>query len=204
VTDQYNVTEAGVPSVSYLFFDGVNDSLATPTITPGTNKAQVFAGVRKLSDAATGIAVESSVNSETTNGSIGLAVPGTTSKFVLISRGTGAQTASTTSTAYNAPITSVLTGLGDISGDRVTLRVNGTQVAQSTADQGSGNYTAQPTYIGARAGTSAFFSGHLYSLVTRFGANLTADQIADTETWVAGETGFFTPVISGVPTVGVS
>jgi hypothetical protein len=32
VTDQYNVTEAGVPSVSYLFFDGVNDSLATPSI----------------------------------------------------------------------------------------------------------------------------------------------------------------------------
>jgi hypothetical protein len=189
VTDQYNVTEAGVSSVSYLFFDGVNDSMATSTITPGVDKAQVFAGVRKLSDAAAGIAVESSANSETTNGSIGLVVPGTTAKFVLISRGTAAHIASTTDTAYNAPITSVLTGLGDISGDRATLRVNGTQIAQSTNDQGTGNYTAQPTYIGARAGTSAFFSGHLYSLIVRFGPNLATGQISSTETWVAGKTG---------------
>ncbi|MER3356368.1 MAG: hypothetical protein RLQ73_20730, partial [Hoeflea sp. D1-CHI-28] len=36
----------------YLAFDGVDDYLVTPSITPGTDKVQVFAGVRKASDAA--------------------------------------------------------------------------------------------------------------------------------------------------------
>ena len=88
-----------------------------------------------------------------------------------------------------APITSVLTGLGDISGDTSTLRVNGTQVSQGTADQGTGNFLAYPLYLGGRGGTSLFFTGHLYSLITRFGPTLDAATIASTETWVAGKTG---------------
>jgi hypothetical protein len=204
VTDQYNVTEAGVPSVSYLFFDGVNDSLATPTITPGVDKAQVFAGVRKLSDATVGAVVELSATTGSNNGSLILGAPGNNggNSYSFTSKGT--VSAFVLPTGFSAPITNVLTGIGDIAGDNVTLRANGTQAAQATTDQGTGNYLAYPLYIGARNSASLFFSGHLYSLVTRFGANLTADQIADTETWVAGETGFFAPVISGVPTVGVS
>jgi hypothetical protein len=206
VTDQYNVTEAGVSSVSYLFFDGVNDSLATPTITPGVDKAQVFAGVRKLSDAGLGSVAELS-DIVTRSGAFGFSAPQSAggSNYSFGSTGSlGNITRATSGAIFAPPITNVVTGIGDIAGDNALLRVNGTQVAQSTADQGTGNYLAYPLYIGGRAGTSLFFSGHLYSLIARFGANLTAAQIADTETWVAGKTGFFTPVISGVPTVGVS
>jgi hypothetical protein len=206
VTDQYNVTEAGVSSVSYLFFDGVNDSMATSTITPGVNKVQVFAGVRKLSDTLAGVLAELSATSASNNGSLILSAPFTSTNagYGFGSRGTTRVVAEATS-GFAAPITNVITGIGDISGDVSRLRANGAQIAaDTTTDQGIGNFLAYPLYIGARNGSTLFFSGHLYSLVTRFGANLTADQIADTETWVAGETGFFTPVISGVPTVGVS
>jgi hypothetical protein len=206
VTDQYNVTEAGVSSVSYLFFDGVNDSMATSTITPGVDKAQVFAGVRKLSDTLAGVLVELSATSASNNGSLILSAPFTSTNagYGFGSRGTTRVVAEATS-GFAAPITNVITGIGDISGDVSRLRANGAQIAaDTTTDQGTGNFLAYPLYIGARNGSTLFFSGHLYSLVTRFGANLTADQIADTETWVAGETGFFAPVISGVPTVGVS
>ena len=196
VTDQYNVTEAGVPSVSYLFFDGVNDSLATPTITPGVDKAQVFAGVRKLSDAAVGMVVETSANINSNAGAFRLTAPASVGpSYSFGSRGSGAVADALQLSGYTAPISNVLTGIGDIAGDIATLRVNGTQAAQSTGDQGAGNYLAYPLYIGHRfnnpptTASSLFFSGHLYSLIARFGPNLATGQISSTETWVAGRTG---------------
>ena len=90
---------------------------------------------------------------------------------------------------YPPPVTYVLTGIGDISGDLATLRADGVQVATSTGDQGTGNYLAYPMYIGRRGGTSVPFNGNIYSLVTRFGANLDATTIGRTETYVAGKTG---------------
>ncbi|MEN9763509.1 MAG: hypothetical protein RI906_3335 [Pseudomonadota bacterium] len=189
VTDQYNVTEAGVSSVSYLFFDGVNDSLATSTITPGVDKAQVFAGVRKLSDAARGIVVELSASTSVNNGSFVLDSPVGTSdaRSSFNSRGTAA--VGSVSSSVAAPSSFVFTGTADISGDQVQIRANGIASSAGTTDQGTGNFLAYPLYIGARAGTSLFFSGHLYSLIARFGPNLDTGQISSTETWVAGKTG---------------
>ena len=46
----------------HLLFDGSDDFLVTPTITPGTDKAQVFAGVRKLSDATQAVVAGLSTN----------------------------------------------------------------------------------------------------------------------------------------------
>lgn len=181
----YQVDSGGRP---YLSFDGVDDFLVTPTITPGTDKVQVFAGVRKLSDAAAGTVVESSVSTASNNGSFGLFAPVLTSgEYQYNSRGT--VVASPRSGVVAAPITNVLTGLGDISSDLATLRVNGTQAAQSTADQGTGNYLAYPLYIGRRGGATLPFNGRLYGLITRFGPNLTADQISQTERWLAQRTG---------------
>jgi hypothetical protein len=188
VTDQYNVTEAGVSSVSYLFFDGVNDSLATPTITPGVDKAQVFAGVRKLSDAAGGVLIEHSASFAVNNGTFNIEAPSSaTPNYRFNSKGTTLGQVSVS--PFVAPISNVLTGLGDISGDLSALRVNAVQAGQSTTDQGTGNYLAYPLFIGARNSASNFFSGHLYSLIARFGPNLDTGQISSTETWVAGKTG---------------
>jgi hypothetical protein len=186
VTDQYNVTEAGVASVGYLFFDGA-DSMSTSTITPGVDKAQVFAGVRKLSDANFGMIAETGATTDTTPGSVGIFgrnQPG----YTFASYGS-LRAAASVSSGYASPTTNALTGLSDIAGDLATMRINGTQVAQSTGDQGTGNFLAHPLYIGARAGTSLFFSGHLYSLIVRFGPNLTSILTSATEGWVASKTG---------------
>jgi hypothetical protein len=171
----------------------VDDWLVTPTITPGVDKVQVFAGVRKLSDAARGIAAELGDGGLVTN-QWGLSAPvSNTPGYAFRSAGTLAGNADVTA-GYPSPITNVLTGLGDISGDSAILRVNGTQAASSTADQGTGNYLAYPLYIGRRGGTTlptASFNGHLYGLIVRFGPNLPTDTIASTESWVNGKTGAY-------------
>ncbi|MDO8983007.1 hypothetical protein [Cypionkella sp.] len=177
--------------LSYLAFDGVDDFMVTGTITPGTDKAQVFAGVRKLSDAAVGVLLESSASIAANNGVIGIVAPLNTtgSTFGFASKGTLFSAWSVSGAGFAAPSTVVLTGLGDIAADNQILRLNGAQIASAVADQGTGNYLAYPIYIGRRGGTSLPFNGNLYGLTFRFGANLTAAQIASTETYMAGKTG---------------
>jgi hypothetical protein len=198
VTDQYNVTEAGVPSVSYLFFNGNNFSMATSTITPGVDKAQVFAGVRKLSDAAVGVVAELSAAAGTNRGAFVLLSPGSTGasgNFAFYSTGSLVVGSNATSATTLAPVSAVLTAIGDISGDLSSIRTNGVVGTNVTTDQGTGNYLAYPLYIGHRFNnppttpSSLFFSGHLYSLIVRFGPNLTSTFISATEAWVAGKTG---------------
>jgi hypothetical protein len=191
VTTQYDVTESGVQSLSYLSFDGVDDFLVTPTITPGIDKVQVFAGVRKLSDAAAGIIAELSINSNTNTGSFAMVAPAAaTPSYFWRSYGNGA-VGDVTATTYTAPISNVLTGQGAIATDSSTLRINGTQVGSSSVDLGTGNFLAYPLYIGRRGGTSSPFNGQIYSILVRFGANLTATQITNTERYVNKKTGAY-------------
>jgi hypothetical protein len=183
----YQIDGNGRP---YLSFDGVDDFLVTPTITPGTDKSQVFTGLRKLSDAATGMVVETSNNFNSNAGSVAIQAPnGTLPRYSFTSRGTGIATA--TATGFAAPITSVVTGIGEIATDTSILRVNGVQVVSSAVDQGTGNYLAYPMYIGRRAGTLLPFNGYLYGLIVRFGPNLDAGTISATETWMNSKTGAY-------------
>jgi hypothetical protein len=185
VTDQYNVTEANVPSVSYLFFDGASDSLATPSINfTSTDKMTVFAGVRKLANAVGTIA---ELGAASGNGLV--AVYGNSSNnYGVLSKGTLQATVVSPSGGTTPPITNIVTGIGDISGDITIIRVNGAQAATSSTDQGTGTYGNYPLYFGARGGSTLFFSGHLYSLVVR-GAQSDASQLSSTEAWVASKTG---------------
>lgn len=180
---------AGFPL--YLKFDGTDDSLATGSIDPGTvNKSQVFAGVRKLSNAALGMLVEFSASVGANNGTFRLSAPHNTASatYQFSSKGT-VEKAPISPTSYTAPITNIVTGIGDIAGDVARLRVNAAQVAEVMTDQGTGNYLAYPLYIGRRGGSTFPFNGHLYGLIVRFSAdNLSAAQIASTETWVSGKT----------------
>lgn len=189
VVSQYEVTQAGVQSAGYLAFDGVDDGMVTGTITPAIDKVQVFAGVRKLSDAATGVVVEFSSNVSTLAGSFNILAPsGAFANYQLSSK--GSVVAAAAAVTFTSPITNVVTGLGDIAGDNATVRVNGTATS-ATTDQGTGNYLAYPIYLGRRGGASLPYNGRIYSLITRFGANLTTGQITATETWVNGKTGAY-------------
>jgi hypothetical protein len=169
---------------------GTVDNISVREVLRPADKMTVFAGVRKLSDAAIGVVLESSVNSNSNNGAVWLLAPGSpgTSMYSFRSKGTSA--ADTNVTGYVAPITNVVTGLGDISGDISTVRVNGAQVGQSSTDQGTGNYGNYPLFIGRRGGTSLPFNGYLYSLIVR-GAATPANLITATETWVNSRTGAY-------------
>lgn len=72
------------------------------------------------------------------------------------------------------------------------MRVDGSQVGQSTADLGAGTFNPFGTYplnVGARNGSSVFFHGNLYgALITRFsGAHLSTDTITAVKALLAAE-----------------
>ncbi len=183
---KYQIDANGLP---FLLFDGTDDWFISPTITPGIDKAQVFAGVRKLADTNATIA-EISSNGTSVNGAFVLQV-WDVGRYGTGSRGTTISTAIASTNTFTPPITNVLTGIGDIAGDVATLRVNGIQVATSASDQGTGNFLAYPLYVGRRAGTTLPFNGRMYQLIVRFGANLNASTIAATETFVNSKTGAY-------------
>ena len=175
----------------YLFFDGIDDSLATAAINfTSTDKMTVFAGVRKLSDAAVGVVVELSADRNTNNGAFSLLAPGSgADRYLWVSKGT-LDAFTQAQTGVNAPITSVLVGVGNIVGDTSILRVNGNTVTTTLTDQGTGNYGNHALYIGRRGGTTLPFNGHLYSLIVR-AAQSTGAQIASAESYVNSKTGAY-------------
>jgi hypothetical protein len=177
----------------YLQFDGFDDALTTNSIDfTATDEMTVFAGVRKLSDAAIGIVTELSADLNSNNGAFFLLYPRSASfnEPVFTSKGTAAQQAANSVNTYPAPITNVLTGIGDISGDVATLRINGAQAATNTNDQGTGNFGNYPLFVGARNQTSAYFNGWLTQLIG-VGAATSASQIVSTESWVNVRTGAY-------------
>ena len=178
-------------TLHWLSFDGVDDWMVTPTITPGIDKAQVFAGVRKLSDAVQ-MFTETSANAALLNGALFFVFgDSNNAQYSSLGRGTALVTQQQVVklVGFFAPDTAVLTVTHDIVGDLSTIRRNGVAGANATGDKGTGNFLAYPMYIGSRAGTSLRFNGQLYSLITRFGANLEVAQIESTEAYVAGKTG---------------
>ena len=191
IADANTYDTSGFPL--YLRFDGIDDSMYTPANLnlSGTDKVSVFAGVRKLSDAALGLFAEFSNNAASNSGAFYFAAPintGASGNYGFYSRGSVATPSGANSSALLAPRTSVVAGLGDISGDLMTLRVDGAQAATNTADQGTGNFGTYPLYIGARNNNSLWFNGQLYSLIIA-GSAVSAGNISATEQWVAGKTG---------------
>jgi hypothetical protein len=180
----------------YLAFDGLSWSMGTNSIDfSAGDKVTAWAGVRKLSDAAAGIFAELSASSGANTGAFYLALPESNLvRYSFFGRGSATvnanQLASTNSSTYLAPVTNVLTATGNISGDSNILRIDATQVAAATGDQGSGNYGNYPLYIGARNNANFFFSGWLTSLIVR-GAESTQSQIEATEAWVNSRTGAY-------------
>jgi hypothetical protein len=151
----------------YLRFDQSNDYMLTNSIDfSGTDKVTVAAGVRTFG--ANGMICELSTDLSSNNGTFYLYDNNSNTRFDYQSKGTVSVGVTSSRTA---PITSILTGLSNISGDSAILQVNGVQASSSTSDQGTGNYGNYPLYIGARAGTSLFFGGRLYGTVGRGALN---------------------------------
>lgn len=184
VVTRYEITEAGVPSVHYLYAGGASDPrwMVTPALNfTGTDKMTVWAAARKLSDAATASLVELSASTAANTGVFAIFAPvsGGAATYSFLSKGT-AQVVATTPASYAAPNTSIIAGIGDISADTTAIRANGAQVAASASDQGTGNYGNHALYLMMRAGTSLPFNGYFYGLIAR-GAQSNAAQLAMVE-----------------------
>jgi hypothetical protein len=149
----------------------------------------VWAGVRKLSDAAQGVVSELSATIASNNGSFLLTAPNSAAaNYNWSSKGT--TQVDNTVTTYTAPITNVVTGIADIAGASNIIRINGVQVGSVATTQGTGNYGNYPLYIGRRNNATLPLNGNLYSLIIR-GAQSSAAQISSTETWANGKTGAY-------------
>lgn len=173
----------------WLAFDGVDDFLSTGSINfTGTDKFTVITGIRKLTDAALGMAVELSTGSG--NG-----------RWYMLTDIAKLMEISSFSTANNrwrytdpqaAPTSGVWTLDLDIArsaGQEARLRKNGAAVGTSVdVSNGTGNYGNYPIYIGRRAGTSLPFNGRLYQLIVR---GATTADLVPVETFVNSKTGAY-------------
>lgn len=178
-----DVSEEGKARRGRLWYNGTSHFMQTGTITPGTDKVQVFAGVRKLRD-STEVVFEFSPSGDANNGSFGNILVSGAYQF----RSKGTSQAQFAYLPASAPLSSIYTGLGDISGDSAILRIDGIQEAISTADQGTGNFLAYPLYFGARGGTGFRFNGYEDTSIIRFGPNPDAATISKVESYVASKT----------------
>ncbi len=174
VTTATDYADIGAPR--RIKYDGIDDFLQTAAVDfSATDKMTVWAGVRKLSDAATGVVVELSTNADSTNGTFTLAASVAGNNYYAQSRGTVRSTRD--ATGYVAPHSAVLVAEAKISTDILRLHVNNAAPLSSATDQGTGNYGNYPLYFGARAGTSLRFSGEVFSPEVIRGAASTAAQI---------------------------
>lgn len=174
VTTATDYADIGAPP--RIKYDGIDDFLVAPSVNfTGTDAVTVFAGVRKNSDASIGIVVELSTNSDSTNGTFTLAASVGGNNYYAQSRGTVRSFIS--ATGYVAPHSAVLVAEVKISTDILRLHVNNAEPLSSATDQGTGNYSTNSLYFGARGGTAYRFSGEVFSPEVIRGAASTAAQI---------------------------
>ena len=184
----------------YLRFDGSNDSLATAAIDfSATNKATVWTGVRKLSDTAFQLLCELTAGSFAPGSfslDVGTAAGDASRRTYGIEQYTSAGSPPTTTAGaflFPSPDTRVMTGQWDKAQAtqiaQMIMRLNGVgqTLTFNNANLGSGNFANDVLYIGRRGGTASPLNARLYSLIVR-GAQSTATQITNTETWVNGKT----------------
>ena len=185
VTNANTYDSVGFPY--YIKADGVDDSVATAAINfSGTNKITVVSGLRKLSDSALAAYAEFSPTIASNAGAFLLSAPNSAAaNYNFSSKGT--TQVDNTVTTYTAPITSIVTGIGDISAPNNQIRINGSLAGTQTGSQGTGNYGNFTLYVFRRTSASSPFNGRSYGLIIR-GASSTSTEISNTETWLNDKT----------------
>lgn len=169
--------------------------MATPSINfSATNKMSVFAGVRKLSDADTGIWA-SLGNVASVAGSVEFRAPYSAAPSYGVNLRGDSGVGGWTLATYTAPVTNVIayslnladtTGAG---GNKLSAKINGASVSATwdTGNAGTGNFANASLCLGLRNSSILPYNGRLYSLIVR-GAQSTAAQIASTEAWLNAKT----------------
>jgi hypothetical protein len=184
------------PGTAYsaLHFDGVDDFMVTGSLNfTGTNKVTATTGFH-LIPPGTGtsrIMIEFGT-SGATNGSFYITAKNNMRDHSIGARGTASLYAVFSN---NDPQHDVITGLYDLSQSDRTLglipRLNGYNapgLGYTGTDTGStaSMFGNLPLYIGARAGTTFFFTGNFYGAVIR-GVKSSQPEITLAETWAASK-----------------
>ena len=194
VVDPLTYDTAGFPL--FIAPDGSDDFMVTNSIDfSGSDKVFVAAGVRKLSDAAQGLLLETSANAASNSGGFFVSAPNSAAANYAFLENGGGGLRYTVPTTFAAPISNVLTSTFDLGtatlADSVKSRINGVlnQVGLFQTAQTTGNFGNYPVYFYRRGGTSLPFNGRDYGMICRGGTLPTAAEIAQVERWLASKTG---------------
>ena len=186
----FDVTEAGVPTVHYVQYDGTDDSFSTSSIDfTATDKMSVFAGVRKLS----GVGFQALVG-------LGFIQPGAFYIYapsavradygMYVTGNTGVNNKVTDAT-FTPPISNVVSGFIDgaqAQATQVTMRVNGASAALSSGGVMTlTSIAAEKIYLGRVNNTSFPFNGRDYGILV-VGKAASATEITNTESYLAANT----------------
>jgi hypothetical protein len=188
VTLTSDVTESGKRDCWALLFDGSDDNLASSAIDfSGTDKMVVMAGVRKNTDALSGMLCELSALASSNNGAFNFSAPRANNEDSYAITTNGVSAANLRSYTGNAaPRTDVLsfslTTNAANSSAAIAARQNGASVAgiEVLTAASSGNFGNYSLFIGSRNSASVRFNGLIYTLIVR-GATTPTGTIADFE-----------------------
>ena len=179
----------------YLEFDGSDDFLVTDSIDfTATDKVSLFAGVRKLSDAALGTIASFRSTSGDITGAFSIRAPSGNGLPTYGGSLAGLSARDFVATGYTAPDSAVISAMFSVNSASLTDAIKIRMMALSQVLTGGGvwtpcpNFGSHPLYIGRRGGTSATFSGHLYSLIG-IGRLTTDDETIALEKFIAKNTG---------------
>jgi uncharacterized membrane protein len=167
VTTAFDVTEAGQRDCYGVRADGTDDAYVTAGNVDfsGINKVTVFAAIRKRSDVLRGVVAIS--GGVTAVNSFHITAPGSDGANTIIFSSSGDGLRRVSSVTAAAPVTAVVTGIGDISQPLSRVRVNGVE-SSNTGSQGAGNYSNAG--LGLLAGAGQFFNGDLYACIIAGGS----------------------------------
>lgn len=190
--ETFDVSAGSVQAPYFLQYDGVDDFLVTASANfTATDKVTVVAGLRKINQFfSSGVYVELTASMDTNAQSFALIAPVTAGiHYRFGSRGSAASAyAGTPSAGFAGGHTSVTTGIGDIAGDSMILRINGKQEGSLASDQGTGNYANAFVYFGRRGALTSAFNGYDYGSLG-IGKLLSAGDLSNVERFYASRTG---------------
>lgn len=182
----------------YLDFDGTDDGMATAAIDfTGTDKMSLFAGLENEGSGSVQVLCELGSGSGTQQAFAAASRYTADNRVAWLNYSNPTATAAAYFVIDAAPVTYVGTYSVDRSGtgsalNEIAFRRDGVAVSgiqDGASSNSTGNYGNLALNIGARNNAaSLWFNGKLFSLIVR-GAASTAQEISDTESYVANLSG---------------